>query len=233
MTEPTAAVTPPETPPTTPEVASNRREEWLWAGLILILTLIAYQPAIHGTLLWDDNRYVMTGVNTPLRDLSGLARIWFDPSTTKDASSPEFTTVQYYPLTFTAFWIQYQLWGLNTVGYHLVNILLHAGAALVLWRLLKLLRVPGAWVAAAIFAVHPIEVESVAWITELKNVLSGLFFVASIYAYVRFAAPEARVEGELGRERVPTWGWYTIAFLLFACAVFAKSCASAGNTAES
>jgi tetratricopeptide (TPR) repeat protein len=193
------------------------REDWLWAGLLVLLTLIVYQPAIRGAFLWDDNRYAMIGVNTPLRDGGGLEKIWFKPSTTGNAGEPGFTTVQYYPLTFTAFWVEYHLFGLNTSAYHLVNILIHAGSALLLWQLLKLLKVPGGWVAAAVFAVHPIEVESVAWITELKNVLSGLFFLGSIYAYLCFV-------GE--RKRISPWGWYAIAFGCFAGAVFSKTVTS-------
>jgi tetratricopeptide (TPR) repeat protein len=235
MTEPTTAVPNAPIPPDDVVKSSARRDDWLWAGVILLLTLVVYQPAIRGTFLWDDNRYVMTGVNAPLRSAEGLAKIWFQPST---GTTPEtFTTVQYYPLTFTAFWLQYHLWGMNTVGYHVVNILLHAGTALVLWRLLRFLRVPGAWVAAAIFAVHPIEVESVAWITELKNVLSGVLFLASIYAYVRFVdalSPSTGISGE-DRDEGPLhpplfvlhpYAWYAASLVLFAAAVFAKSIAS-------
>src|SRR3954471_24529257 len=110
MTEPAEQpMTSEPTPPPAP--ASTRRDDWLWAGLILLLTLIVYQPAVRGTFLWDDNRYAMFGANAPLvREPGGLAKIWFHPSTANAAGTEQFTTVQYYPLTFTAFWLQYQVW---------------------------------------------------------------------------------------------------------------------------
>src|SRR5205823_675985 len=110
--------------------------------------------------------------------LGGLANIWFAPTT-----SP-----QYYPLVFTSFWIEHKLWGLHAAGYHVDNILLHALAAVLLWRVLEALEVPGALLAACLFAVHPINVESVAWITERKNVLSGVFYFAAALAYVAWAS---------------------------------------------
>lgn len=223
---------PVEVPLNAPTPArSPRRDDWLWAGLLVLLTLIVYQPAIRGAFLWDDDRHVSQ--NRALRSASGLADIWLHPSTGRTLETG-YVTPQYYPLTHTTYWLEYHVWGLNTVGYHAVNILLHAASALLLWQLLKMLRVPGAWVAAAIFAVHPIEVESVAWITERKNVLSGLFFFASLYAYVRFAGMKPAATKEQGGEVAGdgaagplSWGWYALSFLLFGCAVLSKTVASA------
>ena len=139
----------------------------------MLLVLVAYVPAFSAGFIWDDNDYVTD--NLTLRSLDGLRQIWFVPR-----SLP-----QYYPLVHTTFWIEYHLWALHAPGYHVVNALLHATSALLLWRLLLRLQVPGAWLAAAIFAVHPVMVESVAWVTERKNVLSLALELGSLIAYLR------------------------------------------------
>jgi tetratricopeptide (TPR) repeat protein len=157
---------------------AGRFSLFLCGGAIVLLALLAYIPAISGGFVWDDDFHV-TG-NRALRDLDGLGRIWTDLS----------TTPQYYPLTHTTFWMQYRLWGDNPLPYHLVNVLLHIGSALLLWRILDRLGIPGALLAAAIFALHPVHVESVAWITERKNVLSGLFYLASGYIYIKHKLEE-------------------------------------------
>src|SRR5208283_1374387 len=113
--------------------------------------LIAYGLAWPAGFVWDDA--VNITENPLLNAPDGLRRIWFS------LESP----AQYFPLTFTTFYMERDLWGLNPAGYHLVNILLHAANALLLWQVLTRLRVPGAWLAAAIFALHPVQVESAAW----------------------------------------------------------------------
>jgi tetratricopeptide (TPR) repeat protein len=140
------------------------------------MTILAYIPAMAGGFIWDDDIYVEH--NAALRSLQGLWNIWMRTS----------TTPQYYPLVHTTFWIEYHLWGAGlgaALGYKIVNVLLHATSAILLWRLLRMLRLPGAWLAAAIFAVHPLQVESVAWITERKNVLSGVFYLLAFGTYLR------------------------------------------------
>ena len=139
------------------------------------MTLLAYWPALNGTPLWDDDAHL---TKPELRSASGLAHIWTQLGATK----------QYYPLVHTVFWLEYRLWGDSTPGYHLLNILLHVFSALLLVRILRFLQVSGkaAWLAGALFALHPIQVESVAWITEIKNTLSGVFFLATALAYLKF-----------------------------------------------
>jgi protein O-mannosyl-transferase len=149
---------------------------WGVAGIVL-LTMIAYFQAAQNRFIWDDDFYVTE--NATLRDAGGLARIWIDPS----------ATPQYYPVVHTTFWIEYHLWGVDPAGYHVVNIALHAASAGVLFFLLRRWRIPGgdaaAWLAAALFAVHPVQAESVAWITERKNVLSGLFYLLALWQATR------------------------------------------------
>jgi len=187
------------------------------AGLILLATVIAYIPAMKSGYIWDDDAYVTE--NTNLRDLQGLERTWFEP----------LSIPQYYPLTHTAFWIEYQLWGLNPTGYHVVNVLLHAAGALLLWFLLSRLGVPGAFLAAAVFALHPVNVESVAWITERKNVLSGLFYLGAFIAYLRFAGVGAGGAGDVnpgmpgGQADRRARKFYFFALVLFVCALLSKS----------
>ena len=144
------------------------------AFLIFLMTVVVYLPVRHAGFVWDDDNYVTE--NTCLRDVSGLSRIWFQPT----------ALPQYYPLVHTTFWMEYQLWGLEPCGYHLVNVLLHAVNAVLLANLLRQLKVPGAWLAAAIFAVHPVHVESVAWVTERKNVLSGFFYLLAARDFLTF-----------------------------------------------
>jgi tetratricopeptide (TPR) repeat protein len=175
----------------------------LGAIAIVLLALVAYAPAIGGGgFIWDDDDYVTRNVH--LRDAAGLARIW-QPEATRAPGAPK----QYYPLVFTTFWIEHRLWGLDPAGYHAVNVLLHATCALLLWAALARLRIPGAWLAGAIFVLHPLHVESVAWITERKNVLSGVLYFTGALAYWRFDPPAAGDPD--GRRR---WAWYPAALIL-------------------
>ena len=181
---------------------------WCLIGILLIVgaAVAAYAPTIKAGYIWDDDYYVTK--NTHLRTLPGLAKIWFDIG----------ATPQYYPAVHTTFWIEYHLWKLDPRGYHLNNVLLHALGAVMLWTVLRRLSVPGAWLAAAIFALHPVQVESVAWITERKNVLSGVFYFAALLAYDRFA--------DLNNERPPDrmrWSWYALSAFLFCWALLSKT----------
>ena len=183
-------------------------ETWLLGVVILVIAFLAYQPVWHAGFIWDDDLHVTQNVN--LRSLHGLYRIWFEP----------LADQQYYPLQLTSFWIEYHLWGPRPSGYHAVNILLHALNALLLWMVLQQLEVPGAWLAAAIFAVHPVQVESVAWVTELKNLLSTTFYLGALLAFFRFRP----LSGATQAGSHP-WRYYWLAIALFLCALLSKTVA--------
>ncbi|MFZ5832007.1 MAG: tetratricopeptide repeat protein [Planctomycetota bacterium] len=181
-------------------------------GLGLVaLTLVCYLPALRAGFIWDDDHYVEH--NDTLRSLHGLWQIWCEPR-----SLP-----QYYPMVHTTFWLEYRLWGLWPAGYHAVNIVLHALTSVALYILLRRLRIPCAWLAAALFAIHPVHVESVAWITERKNVLSGLFYMLSFLAYERFL--DCRHAPHFRPRSSTIWAWYFAACFLFVAAMLSKTVA--------
>jgi protein O-mannosyl-transferase len=171
--------------------------DWEKLLLIVFLTFIAYSSAVHGGFIWDDNDYVSK--NPLLTAPDGLWRIW---TTTE--------TRQYYPMVFTSFWVETRLWGLHPTGFHIVNVILHTINAFLVWRLLRRLNIPGAWMVGAVFAVHPVHVESVAWITERKNVLSGMFYLLALGSYLRF-------------EEDRRWNWYGSSLLLYVMALLSKT----------
>ncbi|HZP59162.1 MAG TPA: tetratricopeptide repeat protein [Opitutaceae bacterium] len=161
-------------PDVTPLMTRILRCGDFWLGAALFgLVLAAYWPAVNGGFIWNDSDYV---TRVGLRSMGGLARIWFRPGATE----------QYYPLLHSAFWFEHKLWGDHPAGYHLLNILLHATSACLLLAVLRRLSVPGAWLAAFLFALHPVYVESVAWISEQKNTLSTVFYLAAALSYLRF-----------------------------------------------
>ena len=176
------------------------RYSWL---LIPAAAFVAYLPALNGQILWDDFGHITVPA---LRSWQGLWRIWFEIGATQ----------QYYPLLHSAFWIEHRLWGDAMLGYHLVNVALHACGAVILVRTLRRLAVPGALLAGLIFALHPVCVESVAWISEQKNTLSAVFYLAAAFTYVRFAEGP-RNPSDVRNPR------YWLAFVLFACALLTKS----------
>ena len=177
-----------------------------FAVALFFLTLAVYLPAMRGGYLWDDDAH-LTG-DEKLKSIGGLAKTWFVPTSSQ----------QYYPLVHTSFWLEYQLWKLNPTGYHVDNILLHGLNAVLLGFLLRRLKVPGAWWVAALFAVHPVHVESVAWISERKNVLSGFFYLSAATAYYNFAFPDSPL-GSAGRRRV----FYFLAVVFYIAALLSKT----------
>ena len=174
------------------------------APVALALALLAgvcYLPAmLWGGFVWDDHIWYKSQA---VLEWSGLDTIWSWPSSIEREK-------HYWPLTYTTFWLEHKIWGLEPAGYHVVNVLLHLLNSLLLWRLLLRLAVPGAWVVAAVFAAHPLHVESVAWIIERKDVLSGLFYLTAVLAWLRFL------------EQPRPWR-YGLALLLFIAGLLSKS----------
>ena len=150
------------------------RQGWLPALFLAAAIVAAYQPAWHAGFIWDDDYHLTQNpcVIGPL----GFKAIWTS------------SAAVYYPLVLTSFRAQHALWGLNPLPYHLVNIALHAACAILLWRVLRNLKVRGAWFGAALWALHPVQVESVAWITELKNTQSCLFYLLAILLFLKWRA---------------------------------------------
>ena len=182
---------------------SPRGRAWIFGVLLAAVTIFIYRPAWNGGFLWDDDDYIIK--NDLLTASDGLRRIWLS------LDSPS----QYFPLVYTTFRLERAIWGLHPSGYHWINLLLHVANALLVWRLLARLNVPGAWLAGAIFALHPVQVESVAWITERKNVLMGFFFLLTLLAWIVFIDE---------RTKRP-WPFYGLALVFYVLALSAKSTA--------
>ena len=166
-----------------------------------LLVVVSYLPAmLWGGFVWDDNLCIKVD---PVQEVSGLWQIWFSPSNIEKE-------VHYWPLVYTTFWLEHKLWGFDPTGYHIVNVLLHLANTLLLWHLVRRLAVPGAWMVAAVFAVHPLHVESVAWVIERKDVLSGLFYLVAVLAWMRFVEQSRR-------------GWYACSLALYVMGLLSKS----------
>lgn len=206
-------------------VSTQKSAAWIQAVVfvaIFFAVLVAYSPALRGGFLWDDHGHV---TRPDLRSLDGLGRIWFEIGATQ----------QYYPLLHSAFWVEHKLWGDSPLGYHLLNVALHATAAFLFGRVLRRLAVPGAWLAALVFALHPVCVESVAWISEQKNTLSAVFYLLSALAYLRFHDCPTRLtwggsesagesEARAGSRPAPTSQRdYVVASFFFVCALLTKT----------
>ncbi len=144
----------------------------LGSAFLFAFIFAAYQPALRAGFIWDDDDLVFA--NPLVTDAGGFRDIWF---------STKF--YDYYPLTLSSFWIEWRLWGNQAANYHATNILLHAFSAVFFWRCLKYLKLPGAWIVALLFAIHPVNVESVAWIAQRKNTLSLFFYALSLLFFLR------------------------------------------------
>ena len=181
------------------------RRDALALLVLALLVAVSYFPATQAGFVWDD---LIVKTLTAIRDWGGIAELWFAPGSAY--LQGDVGEGHYWPLTYSTFWLEHKLWGLNPAGYHVVNILLHFANTALLWCLLRRLCVPGAWLVAAVFAVHPLHVESVAWIIERKDVLSALFYLTAVLGWIRFVE-------EPRRER------YILVLALFVAGLLSKS----------
>ena len=183
---------------------------WARALALVALVVAVYWPILENGYVSDDEIYIR-GIRD-LASLAGLRDIWFRIG----------TIPQYYPLVHTAFWFEYRLWGLDPLGFHAMNLAMHAVVVLMFWRFLARLRMPGAWLAAALFAVHPVHVETVAWASERKNLFSAAFALASMRAYLRFA-PLDPTAGSVADSIPSARRSYLVSLALYLAALLSKT----------
>lgn len=176
------------------------------AAAIVAIILCAYSWAPRNGTVWDDDAYL---TQKHLSTFEGLKRIWREPTST---SHP------YYPLTRTTFWIENRIWGLNPFVHHLTNILLHVLNSLLLWFILRNLKVKGAWIISVIFGVHPVCVESAGWIAERKNVLGVFFYLGSLLTFLKFRPFLEGDTSSLGDKKL-----YYLSLFLFLCSLLSKT----------
>ncbi len=176
----------------------NRKQILGAAALLAAITVLVYCPAMRAGFIWDDGDMVTN--NPLLKSARGLQDIWLGKNLT-----------DYHPLTYSVFWLEWRCWGMHPAGYHAVNILLHAASVILLWLVLRKLRIPGSWLAALLFGVHPVCVASVAWIAELKNTLAMVFYLAALWCWLRSE------EGTEGNRR-----YSALALVAFLLALLAK-----------
>ena len=182
-------------------VTAQRRDA-LALGALAVAVFVSYYPALGAGFVWDDEIVLESRL---IQEASGLWRLWLAPTQLEGE-------VHYWPVVYSSFWLEHKLWGFDPLGYHLVNLVLHFANVVLLWGLLRRLTLPGAWAVAAVFAVHPLHVESVAWVIERKDLLSGLFYLSAAWLW-------------LGFEKQPTAIRYLGALFLFALALLSKSIA--------
>ncbi len=177
-------------------------------AIIVVACILVYWPALNGGFIFDDD--ILLTENPLVRSADGLPRIWVGTE-----------SGDYWPVTYTMFWFEWRLWGMHPLGYHGVNLLLHIAAALLIWTILEELSIPGAFLAALLFAVHPVNVESVAWIAQRKGLLALVFFLLSILWYLR-AQQQSRGEPEESHRSAGFGFWYWCSLLSFVMAMLSK-----------
>src|ERR1041385_2532382 len=170
--------------------------------LLVVFVFVAYWPVLFGPFIWDDRLLIE---NNPLvKGKHSIFSIWFRDD---------------FPLSIVTFWLQWRLWATHAMGYHIVNVLLHALNCVLVWRVLRRLEIPGPWLGAAIFAVHPVCVASVAWISELKNTLSLFWFLVSVLCFLRFALGTVGEQQTRNRQTLLYW----LAVFAFALSLLSKT----------
>ncbi len=189
-------------PPAPPDsrAVGERHQFWLGAAALIVIGFVSFLPAVWAGFVWDDE---LVHSNPLLESANGLWRIWTDPYSSAEKDP------RYWPILYTSFWIEHQLWGAAPMGYHIVNLALHALNGVLVWILLRRLGVPGAWLAAAIFLAHPTRAEVAAWVIERKGLLSSTFYLLSCLAFLRFFDTRKR-------------GIHAVSLLLFVCAILTK-----------
>jgi len=178
-------------------MSRENQPRWEWAVALVGLTVLAYLPALRAGFVWDDD--LLLTQNAVIHSPDGWWRVWLPGA-----------MLDYYPVTWLTFWVEWRLWGMHAGGYHATNLLLHAAGAVLLWRVLMRLQVRGAWLGALLFALHPVNVESVAWVSERKNTLSLVLYLLTALSYFRW-------------ERTGNWRWLGSALGLFLLALLSKT----------
>jgi tetratricopeptide (TPR) repeat protein len=213
-----------------PGEAVSPRDLALWGGVLALLTLIAFWQSTGGEFLWRDD---LQAINPQYAGPGALSRIWL----ARWDLPAEFHQPVYQPVAQTAFWLESQLGGRNSAGvpspmpYHIASLVFLALSAVVLWLLLREMKVPGAWLIAGIFGMHPLHAEPASWIAEQPIVLAGLLFLGSIWTYLLFTLwldqdKTERAAGKPGVDPAQTWGFFAGAVLLCLLAMLAHPAAT-------
>ncbi len=202
----------------------DSRRRWLAVAALVGLTVLAYLPSLRAGFIWDDDNFLT--LNPLIKASDGLYRFWFTTQAT-----------DYWPVTSSTLWVEWRLWGMHAAGYHATNLALHVAEVLLLWEVLRRLRLPGATLAALLFAVHPVNVESVAWIAQRKNLVAMLFFLLSVLWFLRsrwyevgrvvpnppgLAPKNDGAQGGLGTSRPASDAFYWLSLAAFALAMLGK-----------
>src|SRR6266513_6012496 len=209
--------------PNTPVIVSykpgmqrpSRKREWLCAFLLIVLVFVSYARVFNAGFIWDDESHLTR--NSCIVGPLGLKEVWTS------------ARAVYYPLVLTTFWTVHKFVGFSPWPYHLLNVLLHAGSAVLLWQVLRQLNVRGAWLGAALWALHPVMVQSVAWVTELKNTQSGFFYLLSIFYFLKWEEKPrmTRISRIKGAEEVlvnhPRYLRFGLSLLFFILATLSKT----------